>query len=139
MRIYASATLLLAAVLLVSSCTSNQPPPSLEKIASDFAPMECRAITLREQRFALANEIRFTQDTLIRANGNVDTARLQSKLGRLNMEKERMTQQSLQLADSIKQTLDSLMSHYLTQQQDKEQFNQLLNAKLKDMHCKDSL
>jgi len=101
--------------------------------------MECRAITLREQRFALANEIRFTQDTLIRANGNVDTARLQSKLGRLNMEKERMTQQSLQLADSIKQTLDSLMSHYLTQQQDKEQFNQLLNAKLKDMHCKDSL
>jgi hypothetical protein len=132
-------TLSLSVILVICSCTSKSEQSSLKEIVDDFAQLECRAIALREQRFALANQIRFTQDTLLHASANSDTARLNAKLKALNVEREHTTQRSLVLADSIKQRLDSLMSKYLTKVDDKEQFNQMLHAALENMHCKDRL
>lgn len=126
-------------VLIVCSCTPKPEQPSLKKIVNDFAQLECRAIALREQRFALANQIRFTQDTLLHASDKSNTARLNAKLKALNIKREHTTERSLVLADSIKHRLDSLMSNHLTKEEYKDQFNQMLHTTLENMHCKDSL
>jgi hypothetical protein len=138
MKVRESIALLMSFIVLIFSCTSKHTQPSLDTMVNDFAQLECRAISLREQRFALANQIRFTQDTLVQFNDKADTARLKAMLNILNTKKEYTTKQSLLLADSIKYTLDSLMSHYLTTKEDKDKFNQLLNNTLANMHCKDS-
>lgn len=106
-------------------------------MVNSFAPLECSAVRLREARFALANQIRFTEDSLMRDAGKVDTTRLQKKLHALYLEKEVMGNKSVHLADSIKHTLDSLMLHHLTDKKEREAFNEMLNEALEKMGCKD--
>ena len=141
MKVSAQVALLLFTNFLFSctGTTSESREPSLEAIVNDFAPLECRAVALREQRFALANQIRFTEDTLRSIADKKDTLRLHAILADLNDRRTTTTQQSLQLADSIKHTLDSLMNNYLTTAEEKEKFNEMLHATLKSMHCSDSL
>lgn len=134
-------------LLIVGSCwllschtaADKAPPATLETMVTGFAQLECRAIMLRDKRFYLANQIRFTQDTLMHAASASDTVRLNENLNRLGEERERTTQQSVALADSIKHTLDSLMTHHLTTKEAKDQFTEMLHTQLESMHCTDSV
>lgn len=120
-------------ILLVVSCNTSK--PDLNKMVNDFADLECRAILLREQRFALANQIRFTEDTLLQTKNAADTVRLRSNLATFAGQRETLTQHSLALSDTIRIVLDSLMQKHLPEKDDKEKFNEMLNSTLKDRGC----
>jgi hypothetical protein len=104
-------------------------------IANQFADRECKAIHFREERFQLANNIRFTEDTL-RQTKSADSSRLKQKLQQLNNEKQTILQKSLLLADTIHKQLDGLMANELKDKNRKEKFNALLNAELEKRGCK---
>lgn len=94
--------------------------------------MEVRAITLREQRFALANEIRFTQDTLLRTDsGDARAAELEAKLKVFAARKDSLLVASLALADTIKQNLDSIIDPERYSREEREAFNAQLNEEVK--------
>ena len=72
-------TLLYALIVLFTfSCQKHK--SDIKDLVNQFADLECRAIALREQRFDLANQMRFTQDTLLLTTGKGDTTRLKVKL-----------------------------------------------------------
>jgi hypothetical protein len=119
-------------VVIFLSCTGRQ--PKLEKLADDIAGYECRAVALRNQRFELADKIRFTQDTLLHFSG--DTAVLHHKLIVMENNKQLLLTQSLQLADTISKKIDFIMSGYFNDKNNQKEFNQLLNEALKKRGCK---
>lgn len=106
----------------------------MDKLADDMADYECRAVTLRNQRFELANKIRFTQDTILQQAG--DTIPLHNKLTAMENEKQVLLVQSLQLADTIRQKVDFMLTNYFTDKSKEKEFNQLLDAALKRKGCK---
>ncbi len=88
----------------VVSCQQKQ--PDFKERVNKFADLECRAIGLREKRFALADRIRFTKDSLFQLTNKADTSTLHLKLETYNQDKEVMLQQSVSLADTIKNELN---------------------------------
>ena len=122
-------------VVILSSCQERK--PDLKELVEDFAELECRAISLREKRFELANQIRFTQDSLSIHAGKADTTQFKSKLDSYNLVKNQVLQQSLSLADSIKVRLSDIMQNQLTEVSDKKMFNDMLNKTLEQKGCVD--
>lgn len=114
------------------SCKSRM--TDIKAMADQFADMECRAITLREQRFNLANDIRFTQDTLMHTKNTSDTMRLHLKLEAFDKQKEVTLKQSLSLADSIHTQLNQ-MKEKLTDKNDRAKFEEMLNSNLQQRGC----
>lgn len=94
-------------------------------------------MALREKRFTLANQMRFTQDTLLQHRLTSDTTRLKNNLEKMNKEKVLLLQKSLMLADSIRIVMDGIMKDELKDEKDKTQFNEMLNAILKQKGCLD--
>lgn len=123
---------LLIAVVIVS-CKANKPDINL--LVNNFSEIECRSISLRTQRFILANKIRYTQDTLIHTHNYNDTSRLNKNLKDLSKEKENILGASLVLADSIKKQLDRIFQNHLADTAYKTKFNRLLNTTLKKKGC----
>lgn len=120
-------------VVFIFSCQSDK--TDIKELVDKFADLECRAITLREKRFELANQMRFTQDTLLQITNKADTSRFNLKLAYYNKDKEAVLQQSLSLADSIRTALNDLMKNKLTKENDKAAFNKMLNETLLHRGC----
>ncbi len=120
-------------ISVLASCHSAE--SSIDEKVNQLAAMECRAITLREQRFALANNIRFTQDTL-RQIRTSDSLRLSRNLVSFDQEKEKLFGESSLLADSIRILQDSLRKFMLTTPEDQHRFDDMLRLKLEQMGCK---
>ena len=119
---------------IFASC-SEVKKHDMSKTVSDFATLECEAVKLREQRFELANNIRFTEDTLMHPVDKNDTARLSKKLAELKSGKETLLNQSRAMAERIKQQMDSLMHNELKTSEDRKQFNRQLDEELKKRGC----
>lgn len=115
-------------LVCIVSCENKQ--AVLQKKAYEFASLECKAIKLREKRFALANEIRFTTDSIRQFSKATDTSQLHRKLELYNKNKETMLQQSLAVAQTIQHELSSLMKNELSDKNDRAYFNALLNKAL---------
>jgi len=99
-------------VAMVISC--NKPTPKNVGKANRLdllADRSCRAISIRQQRFALANKIRFATDTLASLKGKADTMRLHNKLQVCLGQKDSLLKASLALADTIRMQLDSMMPY----------------------------
>lgn len=120
-------------VAFAFSCQSHK--PDMQGMVDKFADLECRAMNLRQKRFDLANQLRFTQDTLLQTKNKADTSRLKLKLENFNKEKDVMLQQSLSLADSIHTALTDLMKNKLADQNDKATFDKMLNNTLLQRGC----
>jgi hypothetical protein len=125
--------LLLTALLTAFSCKDEK--THVKVLVNKFADLECRAMMLREQRFELANQLRFTQDTLMQRSKQADTTRLQSRLIAFNQQKEAMLKHSLLLADSIHASLNDLMKNQLASKSQKQAFNEMLNETLLQRGC----
>jgi hypothetical protein len=99
-------------LLAIASCntagkTGNDNKAKLELLAE----RSCRAKAISEHRYALADSIRFAQDTLNSAKTKADSDRLQARLKLCFAHKAIVLKQSVALADSIRKQLDSL-AHY---------------------------
>lgn len=126
---------LLLFIVAASIFGCNNEKTDIKGLVDRFADLECRAMSLRERRFELANQLRFTQDTLLASTAVKDTLRLKLKLESFNKEKDILLQQSLSLADSIKNTLNDIMKNSLTKAEDKHAFNEALNQTLIEKGC----
>lgn len=76
-----------------------------------LADRSCRAVSIRKERFVLADKIRFAQDTLARTKSKADSARLQASLVLYLKQKDILLKASIRLADTIHRQLDSLVPY----------------------------
>lgn len=118
---------------LLFSC--SKPVPDNHAKLEQLAERTCKAIDYRKQRFACADQIRFTQDTLNHTKNPVDTARLQTKLRGLLKQKAAILKETFAMADTIKKQLDSLMP--FTDKAAQNKFTAQLDSLLAKKGCKD--
>ncbi len=120
--------------VFLPACSNEK--KALPGIVDDLANIECRAFSLRNQRFSLANNIRFSQDSLSQLHTAKDSAAWEETFNKMNKEKDSLLAASLKLADSVKLQLDFIMLHYLTDKQKEKEFNRLLDEALIKRGCK---
>lgn len=121
--------------LLAVFCSCNKSVPDNHKKLENLADNTCRAIDYRKQRYSVANQIRFAQDTLMQTKSKVDSDRLQKRLQMLSGKKSILLKESLSLADTIRLQLDSLMPY--TDKQAQKRFTVSLDSILAKRGCKD--
>jgi 2-phosphoglycerate kinase len=114
-------------LFIFSSCDNHE--SNFRGLAAEIAIIECRAEKLKDHRFALADRMRFTQDTILQKSK--DTMELHNQLLEMEKEKQLLLIQSLKLADTIKRKMEFLMTNYLTDKKKENEFNQFLKEEIK--------
>lgn len=123
--------------MLLASCQADAPT---EQSGGDsvllMADLHCEAVSLRKARFELADEIRFSEDSLMQLSAD-DSLRtpLEEKLKSLEPYKDSIVSRSLELSKIIKSTLDSLIEIEFKQAQDRSAFDAALAAELSKRGC----
>ncbi len=121
--------------VLVAACSS--PEKSIDKIAEEFADLECRALELRKNRFALADSFRFSEDTLLKyRDDSLLQKRITTRMQHYEEQKIILVKNSLALADTIRMQLDSLMKHDLAEMARRKLFDEALEKELSKRGCK---
>lgn len=95
---------------MLVSCGKPRPAVDQGRLAL-LAYRSCRAVSIRKERYVLADKIRFAQDTLADVENRVARGRLQKDLKAYLEQKNRLLKESLALADTIRLQLDSLMPY----------------------------
>lgn len=86
----------------------------LQKDAKQMATLECEARQLKEERFKIANDIRFMEDSLMKHHISLTASQSQQ----IDSIKTVLTMRTGQLADKITKAMDSLFTTtYQTPQQ----------------------
>ncbi len=122
--------------MLLFSCKTKSSEKTLAVVTEDLANIECRAFSLRNERFELANKMRFKQDSLTTIKRHEDSLHIQQELATLTLEKDSILTSSLKLADSIKIQLDYVMKTFLTDKEKEMEFNRTLDGMLSKSGCK---
>ena len=120
---------------LLALCSCGKSKPDNHAKMEQLADRTCRAIDYRKQRFACADQIRFSQDTLYHTKSKIDSDRLQMRLKSLLDKKAFILKNSLALSDTIRKQLDSLMPY--TDKEAQQRFNTELDSLLAKKGCKD--
>jgi hypothetical protein len=118
----------------VCSCNTKSPMQTNQAKLEQLADRSCRATDIRQQRFALADKIRFTQDSLAKAKNGAGSQRLQSRLKGYLEQKNILLKASLALADTIRVQLDSLLPY--TDKAAQKRFTAALDSIIKAKGCK---
>jgi hypothetical protein len=119
-------------LLLIVSC--SQSSKNNDSAVNLLADRSCRAISIRQQRFELANKIRFAQDTLAQAKNKNDSRRLGNELKLYFSQKDVLLKESLCLADTIRKQLDSLVPY--TDKAAQKRFTARVDSLLAKKGCK---
>ncbi|MDB5133122.1 MAG: hypothetical protein JWR02_2871 [Mucilaginibacter sp.] len=118
----------------VCSCKTKSSPAQVNKAKLEqLADRSCRATSIREQRYALADKIRFTQDSLSKTKNRAGSQSLQSRLNGYLKQKEILLKTSLALADTIRMQLDSLLPY--SDKAAQKRFTASLDSILKSKGC----
>ncbi|HVS92768.1 MAG TPA: hypothetical protein VHE59_12080 [Mucilaginibacter sp.] len=121
--------------LLLAAIVACNKPVSADKNSklNQLADRSCRAIRIRQQRYVLADKIRFAEDTLGATKNEKTKARLQNSMNKYLKQKDSLLKVSLALADTIQRQLDSLTPY--TDKQARKQFDADLNKLLAKKGC----
>lgn len=99
--------------LTMLGCQKND-KEQLDKDAKLMATLECEARQLKEERFKIANDIRFMEDSLMKHHISLTT----SQSREIDSIKKVLTIRTGKLADKITKTMDSLfVTNYQTPEQ----------------------
>ena len=129
---------MLSAMILIVTFTfcKHDSTEDINKLAASFSDLECRAFTLREHRYALADKIRFTEDSIAKAIYTpAEKVQFQTNLTGYFTEKDNTLAASLRLADTIKNQLDSIIKIRLHDTAKTKLFDDALSAELEKKHC----
>lgn len=118
---------------MLASCSPSPDNINKNKSVKLLSDRTCKAIDLRQQRFAIANKMRFTQDTLSAQKGKGDTVYLHNQLIKYRKQKDSLLKASLALADTIHRQLDSLLPY--TDKAAQKRFSITLDSILKAKGC----
>jgi len=101
--------------LTMLGCQKNDnDKEQLDKDAKLMAALECEARQLKEERFKIANDIRFMEDSLMKHHIPLTTSQIQE----IDSIKTVLTIRTGKLADKITKTMDSLfIASYQTPEQ----------------------
>jgi len=110
-------------ILLFYSCTQKV---DVVKLAEQFSALECKAVILKDKRYALADRLREIE---------MDTIANRKELDSLDKVINLTKQESLILADSIKNQLDNLFAHYLKDPSERKAFNDTLRKIIETKGC----
>ena len=113
----------LLTILLISSCRQKT---DVGKYAEQFSALECKAIFLKDKRYALADRLREIE---------VDSITNRKELDSLNKLIIVTKEESLTLADSIKYELDDLFTNHLKDPSDRKLFNETLRKIIETKGC----
>lgn len=119
---------------LIFSC-SDQLDDSWKENMDEITRLNCRATKLRKARFALADSIRFYQDSL-REYGHSDAQNAhfwETSLATMDKRKKWLAETSRNLSDSIHAELLTLTLEMSVEE--KRIFNDSLQAKTEDLDC----
>lgn len=131
MRWFPALTLFLFIACNESPTKENSQDPVLM-----LADLHCEAVSLRKARFALADEIRFSEDTLLHLDADDSTRfRLELKLKSITPYKDSIVTRSLDLSKIIKAKLDSLIEIEFKDAKQRAAFDAALAAELSKRGC----
>lgn len=105
--------------LLMLGCKKNN-QAQLENDAQLMAQLECQARQLKEERFKVANDIRFMEDSLTKNKLRLSP----EKIAEIDSVKESYTLRTGELADKITKTMDSLFATTYRSQEEREQLDE---------------
>lgn len=125
---------LISFLLLVTFLSCSRVSPDDDANIGLLADHTCKAISIRRERFALADQIRFIQDTLAQAKNKSSVARLQNNLKLFMIRKAALSEASLRLADTIHRELDAMVPYRDKAAQ--KRFNARLDSLLAKRGCK---
>ncbi|GAC1302210.1 MAG: hypothetical protein NVSMB24_06440 [Mucilaginibacter sp.] len=122
-------------LLIAGICSCSTKPPATVSHAKleQLADRSCRATVIRQQRYALADSIRFTQDSLAKTKDKSQSQRLQGRLNGYLKQKGILLKTSLALADTIRMQLDSLLPY--TDKAAQKRFTASLDSILRSKGC----
>jgi hypothetical protein len=103
----------------------------LEKDVTLMASLECEARQLKEERFTIANEFRFMEDSL--AKHKIPLSASQSQ--HIDSVKNAYTLRTVELADKITKTMDSLFAVSYQTPEQRHAFDEATEKKLGEV-CK---
>lgn len=106
--------------LLLFSCNNKV---DLDLIVQEFSELECKAVRLKEKRFALFERLRIIE---------MDTIKYAKELDSLDIVIEATKSESLKVADSIRVKLDVLFKEKLQNKEDRVEFNKKLGSVIAD-------
>ena len=106
--------------LLLFSCNNKV---DLDLIVQEFSELECKAVRLKEKRFALFERLRIIE---------MDTIKYAKELDSLDIVIEATKSESLKVADSIRVKLDVLFKEKLQNKEDRVAFNKKLGSVIAD-------
>jgi hypothetical protein len=95
----------------IYSCNTKSTKQVNKERLEKLADRSCRATSIRKQRFVLADNIRFTQDSLSKAKNKADSTLFQGRLAEYLKQKDILLKTSLALADTIRMQLDSILPY----------------------------
>ena len=100
---------LLLLVLFVFACGPDFSEEQLQKDGMTLAELQCAAKKLKDERFKLADDIRFLQDSLIILKADtMRAAACRTRLDSLQGTTEEMWRRTKIMADSVNHTLERL-------------------------------
>lgn len=118
------------------SCKAKE-ETNITLMATNFSNLECRAFAMRKLRYNLADKIRFAEDSVANLPpGCIQYKNLQLQLQKYQVDKENSLVQSLQLADTIKLQLDSILKIRLQSSDKIKLFDKALLIEMEKKNCK---
>lgn len=120
----------IAGSLLMLGCQKNK-GEQLNNDAKLMATLQCEARQLKEERFKIANDIRFMEDSLMKQNISLTTAQSQH----IDSIKTVLTMRTGKLADKITKTMDSLFAVSYQTPEQRRAFDEATEKQLREV-CK---
>jgi hypothetical protein len=121
------------AFLFLVGCRSAQ-TAGHQDFFNRYVHHQCQAFLLREQRYALADRLRFLQDSLQNSSAG-DTISLHLRLTQWLQQKEAIYQHSVSLADTLGRMFDTVKTIYLVNKEKEKVFNDKLAEALAKKGC----
>ena len=122
--------LVIVILIFLISCKYTREETSWQENLHKITMLNCQATEFRKARFALADSMRFYQDSLLDfgAENSEKTDFWKARLAVMEVRKKTLTDNSRNLADSIRVELQRLTGHLTVEE--KRVFNDSLQARM---------
>ncbi len=120
-------------ILLLAGCGPARSDSQVEEDARALAEIYCKAQMLRAERFQLADEIRFLEDSIMMFPDAPETKNRELALQELQATTTSMWQRTKSVADSINRLLDSFYKGNYPEKADRSRLDKELEKVMRDV------